>query len=183
MANVQCVAHGVTWKCGREPISRKQLWCVQHRRQVERWGCFSRIRSWGVNHIRDSEGRKTCGGCLKPKSEDQFSRNRGAVDGLNSRCKSCNRRYQMSSKYGLTPTQFDEKLIEQELSCAACGTEAPGGHGWVVDHDHSCCPGHITCGLCVRGILCGKCNTALGLVGDNLNTLNQLINYLKENTL
>jgi hypothetical protein len=42
----------------------------------------------------------------------------------------------------------------------------------VIDHCH------IT-GK-VRGLLCSKCNKALGLFSDNLNTLEQALKYLKD---
>lgn len=50
-----------------------------------------------------------------------------------------------------------------------------------VDHDHHCCPENSSCDKCVRGILCHKCNTALGLLGDNLDKIMSLATYLIAN--
>lgn len=37
-----------------------------------------------------------------------------------------------------------------------------GSGGFAIDHNHSCCPGGNGCAKCVRGLLCGACNTRLG---------------------
>lgn len=52
----------------------------------------------------------------------------------------------------------------------------------VVDHDHSCCPRATSCGGCVRGFLCGKCNTAAGLLGDSPQNALRLGRYLSADT-
>ena len=65
-------------------------------------------------------------------------------------------------------------LAEQDNQCAICKTTEPGGRHttdyFVVDHCHSTNK--------VRGVLCNNCNTALGLVGDNIDTLHKMIAYL-----
>ena len=70
-------------------------------------------------------------------------------------------------------------LAAQGGQCAICGTIDPGKRGWATDHDHSCCSGNgNTCGECVRGVLCGSCNTGLGMFGDSVVKLASAIEYL-----
>lgn len=66
-------------------------------------------------------------------------------------------------KFGLDLAWFDA----QQGRCGICETTEPGVKGWSIDHDHSCCPKGQGCVKCVRGILCGRCNTGLGLLGDD----------------
>ena len=71
-------------------------------------------------------------------------------------------------KYGKTVEWFRS----QEQVCRICGqpeTEVDKKYGRVlrlsVDHDHRCCPERArSCGKCVRGLLCGKCNKMLFLL-------------------
>ena len=60
------------------------------------------------------------------------------------------------------------RLASEHGGCAVCGSVAAD---WVIDHDHTCCPGRNTCGKCVRGILCRGCNAALGMLGDDPNRM------------
>jgi hypothetical protein len=49
----------------------------------------------------------------------------------------------------------------------------------VVDHDHACCPPPLpSCGRCVRGLICGGCNSAMGLLRDSAHTARSLADYL-----
>ena len=69
-------------------------------------------------------------------------------------------------RFGITEEQFDELLEAQGHACAICRATFHGQR-ICVDHDHACCPvpasGHTrSCGECIRGLLCVRCNTWLG---------------------
>jgi hypothetical protein len=81
-------------------------------------------------------------------------------------------RSNLKSKYGITPEQKEEMFIAQGSCCAICKTTEPGGRwGWHIDHCH------IT-GK-VRGVVCNRCNIALGGFKDNIELLQSAIDYLK----
>lgn len=72
-------------------------------------------------------------------------------------------------------------LQSQHFNCASCKTPLVLDNPKMVhiDHDHSCCTGRQSCGMCIRGILCFKCNIALGMVDDEIDKLQCLIHYLE----
>lgn len=74
------------------------------------------------------------------------------------------------STYGLTPEQYQAMLQSQGGRCKICGrTEKTR---LAVDHCHKTGK--------VRGLLCTKCNSALGLFGDNVAIFQSAINYLND---
>lgn len=84
------------------------------------------------------------------------------------------------SKYHLSLEEFNGMLELQESKCAVCGTYLATKQEQCIDHNHACCPTECrSCGKCVRGILCQKCNRALSLVHDNVLILTTMIAYLK----
>jgi hypothetical protein len=67
-------------------------------------------------------------------------------------------------RYGVTLEWFGSIWHEQEGLCGnkACGR--PLTDTVHVDHDHRCCDAESrSCGRCVRGLLCVRCNTGLGI--------------------
>ena len=88
------------------------------------------------------------------------------------------RRELLKQNYGLTPEEYDGMLRSQGNACAICRTAESGTRDWHVDHDHACCPGRKTCGQCVRGILCSRCNAGLGYFRDNTRNMERAIEYL-----
>jgi hypothetical protein len=77
-------------------------------------------------------------------------------------------------RYGITIDQYDALLKLQNNCCKICSThESEFNKRLAVDHCH-------TTGK-VRGLLCMACNILLGKAKDNINTLNNAIDYLNNN--
>jgi len=178
--------------------------CTSHYWHLRNSGGTRRLyqgrRPKGASLSRDDNGNKECSSCLQWKPEDQFGLSKRTLDGVRGECNPCRaahvqryyenltlgekRRRWLKRRYNKTPQWFDTTLESQGNSCAACGDSYPGTRGWQVDHDHSCCdvsPSQPTCGKCVRGILCNRCNLALGVVYDSTAILDKLKTYLREN--
>lgn len=141
-----------------------------------------------------ANGTKVCADCHAELPLDNFGTHArpNRIVGkryVNSYCRPCSNSREPSSvvrdrrlrqRYGITSEQFDSLLSEQG-GCAACGRSESNGKYWHVDHDHACCPTDArSCGRCIRGVLCHGCNTALGNVGDSVETLTALIEYIRK---
>lgn len=126
-----------------------------------------------------NDGLKLClNGCFTVKPISEFTKHSRMKDGLSPRCKSCEVERIQLSKHGLTAAQ--KALIATEQGgCAICHRPDPGRKGWVVDHDHSCCPGERSCPKCRRGVLCIWCNNALGYGQDSPKILRAAADYLE----
>lgn len=81
------------------------------------------------------------------------------------------RRAKVKSRYGITHSEYESILAMQGGACAICGTEDTGyWDRFHIDHCHT--TGHV------RGLLCTKCNTGLGMFLDNRELLLSAIKYL-----
>lgn len=88
-------------------------------------------------------------------------------------------RWQLKSWYGLTEQDYFKIYDAQKGLCAICGkpeTSVSRGNKnkprrLSVDHNHACCPTQKSCGKCIRGLICGRCNSVLGFVNDDSNIL------------
>ncbi|MGA5169714.1 MULTISPECIES: endonuclease domain-containing protein [Streptomyces] len=82
-------------------------------------------------------------------------------------CRKCRQLQRRMWRYGLTIARYNAILRSQDFACALCGdNEEEDDFGiphakmshWHIDHDHACCGPGSSCGKCVRGLLCRKCN-------------------------
>lgn len=137
---------------------------------------------------------KRCSKCGVEKPLERFGNDKRHSSGKKSQCKDCLNQWTKDNKhrwydpaksrakylrqtYGITVDQYESILLSQEGVCAIC--KRPSEKTLHVDHNHSCCPGFRSCGSCIRGLLCYSCNSAMGLLADDANTLRAAIAYLE----
>jgi hypothetical protein len=97
-------------------------------------------------------------------------------------CKKCHVDAQRRLMYDLDVADWLRMLEEQDGKCAICQTEFTPTVKAHTDHDHSCCPrtkASRTCGKCIRGLLCGRCNTGIGQLRDNPQYLRAAADYIE----
>jgi len=102
-------------------------------------------------------GKPVCPACRKdPRSDGQAKGRRRTL-----------------RQYGITEQAWDLMLARQRGRCAICRTDTPGGRGesWNIDHDHV--TGQV------RGLLCQRCNLAIGMLGDSPETMRAALRYVE----
>lgn len=151
---------------------------------------------------------KICTGCKIDRLLDDYSIDKRAKDGRQSKCKICykehlrikredpefnkkvaidsrRRRYdrdiktseaernaRLKYKYGITKERVEQMEFYQSGRCNICGASpSETGRKLVVDHDHKLGK--------VRALLCNSCNTALGLMKDDVERLRRAANYIE----
>ena len=80
------------------------------------------------------------------------------------------RKKNLRHRYGLSELDYERIKFKQNYLCPICLKKLDNTA--TIDHDHSCCPiKSSSCGSCVRGIICRKCNMALGSFKDSTDEL------------
>ena len=134
---------------------------------------------------------KQCTSCGQIKPVTQFYKRKSRRDGegLVPTCKPCtikrNReRYhanpneindrRAAKTYGTTLEHIQQMRTNADGICQCCGLPGEGHYKrLVIDHCHS--TGKI------RGLICAKCNTVLGLVKDRIEVLQNLQTFIENN--
>jgi hypothetical protein len=71
--------------------------------------------------------------------------------------------------FGISLDDYDAMLVTQGGGCAICGQRPAPGQSFHVDH----------LGVAVRGILCVRCNNALGLLKENAELIGIASDYVE----
>src|SRR5712692_8347486 len=75
------------------------------------------------------------------------------------------------SRYGLSPNVFKDLLEKQGGKCGICAADIKWPKVLHVDHCHTTRK--------VRGLLCRRCNSAIGMFGDDPNLLQKAAEYAR----
>ena len=78
-------------------------------------------------------------------------------------------------KYGVDADWFDKQMHAQGGKCLCCGVAFAWGDKFTTPHVDHCHDSNA-----VRGLLCNRCNSVLGLCKDSQELLANLAKYLKK---
>lgn len=142
----------------------------------------------------DNTKTKSCLSCGIEKPLTEFHRvdKKYRKDGLHTYCKKCRSikakewsernplsgwQKNLRASYNLSIDQYEEMSISQNGACAICGkAEESTYRGKIrrlaVDHCHTTNTN--------RGLLCFKCNAAIGCMEDNIDIMASAISYLQQ---
>jgi hypothetical protein len=130
---------------------------------------------------------KVCTKCGVEQLLSEFSPHNLSKDGRQTRCKTCIRDYQqlraakgyvqegnLIRRYGINLEDFVRLSRQQNSVCKICGSPDGDkkGRRLSIDHDHD--TGEV------RGLLCNRCNRAIGMFNDDIELMKQAISYLEE---
>ena len=121
--------------------------------------------------------RKCCI-CKIIKPIKSFNKNRSQPNGFKYECKECTRWRGIQKTFGITKEQYLELFKSQGGVCAICNKPETdiSRHGDIknlaIDHNHKT-------GV-LRGLLCGKCNKAIGLFDEKEMNLQAAVLYLRK---
>ena len=137
--------------------------------------CSNSIKAGGTGS-RKKGSKYKCSSCNSYYNITMFNINKKSGNPY-SRCKKCHTQKSKEyfntiykySRYGITEKEYDTILVSQNSKCACCDNTT----NLCIDHDHR--SGNV------RGILCRDCNSSLGLLNENVDTMKNLIRYLGGN--
>lgn len=124
-------------------------------------------------------GKKLCMACRKylpvKGKNAAFAVDKKQKSGLALECRVCRKRYydqyrpvRLSKLYGIPLEAVTE--LQKIKACQICGE--PFLRTIHIDHDHATGK--------VRGVLCMRCNTGLGMFGDKITNLQNAAAYLQK---
>lgn len=129
----------------------------------------------------DYEHEKSCKECMSAARRAHYKAKRDSVLKRVRKYRKGNpdkiKHTKLMQTYGISFAEYNVILASQNGVCAVCEREERAI--WrgqktrlAVDHDHST--------GAVRGLLCQKCNRALGLLEENVRHMARLIEYIEK---
>tara|TARA_Y100000592_G_C5306694_1_gene238108 strand:+ start:261 stop:641 length:381 start_codon:yes stop_codon:yes gene_type:complete len=113
---------------------------------------------------------KECIYCKEVKPHSEFAKHPTRYDGLDGRCRECVRRRTKEVK------EIRKTAPPMTEACECCGNKVNEDINYKQD---KLCLDHDPSTNTFRGWLCKKCNLAIGLLGDDYDSVMRAIKYLE----
>lgn len=152
----------------KKPQDSGGKFCAMHRKRVQRTGELGPVGLIQPFSVCQKEG------CENPYKADGLCSLHWDQRDRKSELKKLTRNRVGFKRLGWTPEEVLIMRIAQNSKCAKCGLsnyERGLNRELAADHDHET-------GM-RRGLLCHNCNTAIGMLGDNIEGLKEALRYLQ----
>lgn len=157
-----CSTHYARWRNNGDPLisGDEPVPC-----KIDGCESYSKARGWCYNHWKQWQRTgdplgKAAQPC-KNKCGNMTSSKRRAA------CYDCRK----LAHFGITMVDYNRMLKEQNGVCAICFKECGRHLRLSVDHCHKTGK--------VRGLLCMRCNLALGALDDNVDRMRMALKYME----
>lgn len=151
-------------KCGLPTVA--DGYCNGHYQQKKRRGEQAPLHTWRISQNEADElrkqGLKYCPACKVVKPLEEFSRSSVSRSRRATYCGSCMPDYSLMKRFNFPSVAALRHFREsRDFRCDICKRRwEKEERAYHIDHDRSCCASNArSCGKCVRGYLCGFCNT------------------------
>jgi predicted ATP-dependent protease len=110
----------------------------------------------------------------KQKKQEYYQNNKERILKLREKQKNRTKNNHLLKRYGISLEAYEQMVEIQNSKCYICKicVDNTKNNYLHVDHDHNTGK--------VRKLLCMSCNASLGLIKENKNTLQKMIEYLNE---
>lgn len=142
--------------CGHKKHKSDFSTVLYNKKRIPNSACRICVRDRGRERMKIPETKEM----FLESSRKSYLKNGGKERALNWRLK---------KEYGITLEERDAMLLANGSKCPICETKEPNPY-WAVDHCHRTGK--------VRGVICSRCNSLLGMAKDNIFTLQSAITYL-----
>jgi len=123
-------------------------------------------KKWNLDHKEEIRKYKKRWKLEHKEKVKEYSKNRY------KRKKDHYKKWHLNKSYGIDAEKFNIMLKSQKNRCGICKKEFTNIYPFrpCVDHEHT--------GGKIRGLLCGNCNIAIGLLKDDLTILHNALKWV-----
>jgi len=138
---------------------------ARYRKDIERSRAYS--REWRLKNLEKERARVRKYGATNKERRDLWRRNNSEL------VADVGYTAHLRRKFGLSREVYESMYTTQERKCAICGSDDTGQNARRMSVDHN----HVT--RAVRGLLCGSCNRAIGLLKEDPAIIRNAALYLE----